>query len=105
MRCNDELFGDIILSHVHHEINRNLFFDLNNKNWGRRKRVTPEEFKKSVKHRLVDMNWTQEQLCQAVAERTGRYCTRATMSKIFTGKIRSPVLETAIREILNLPEE
>lgn len=67
--------------------------------------MTPEEFKRAVKHRLVDLDWTQEQLCQAVSEKTGRYCTRATMSKIFTGKIRSPVLMTAIREILSLPEE
>lgn len=67
--------------------------------------MTPDEFKKAVKHRLVDMDWTQEQLCQAVAEKTGRYCTRATMSKIFTGKIRSPVLVTAIMEVLDLHEE
>ena len=67
--------------------------------------MAPEEFKKTVKHRLVDLGWTQEKLCQEVAQKTGRYCTRATMSKIFTGKIRSPVLIEAIQEILNLPEE
>lgn len=67
--------------------------------------MAPDEFKRQVKHRLVDLDWTQERLCKEVSERTGRYCTRATMSKIFTGKIRSPVLEEAIAEVLNLQKE
>lgn len=67
--------------------------------------MTPDEFKKAVKHRLVDLGWTQEQLCKAVSEKSGRYCTRATMSKIFRGEIRSPVLIETIQEILGLSTE
>lgn len=67
--------------------------------------MSPDEFRRSVKHRLVDLGWTQEQLCKAVSEKSGRYCTRATMSKIFRGEIRSTVLIETIQEILGLPKE
>lgn len=67
--------------------------------------MPPNDFRKAVKHRLIDMDRTQEWLIAEVAARTGRYCDRATIRRCTDGTTkRSPII-TAIREILDLPEE
>jgi len=67
--------------------------------------MPPEEMKKAVKHRLIDMGMTQRQLCEEITAQTGRYCDNATIKRVLDGKTkRSPIIE-AIREILDLPEE
>lgn len=63
------------------------------------------EFQKLVKHRLIDMGKTQAWLIEEVKARTGRPCDRAKILRCTNGTTkRSPVI-TAIREILDLPEE
>lgn len=67
--------------------------------------MPPNELKKAVKHRLIDLDMTQKQLCAEVTARTGRYCDRATIKRVLDGTTkRTPILQ-AIREILDLPEE
>ena len=67
--------------------------------------MPPVELKKAVKHRLIDLDMTQRQLCAEVTARTGRYCDRATIKRVLDGTTkRTPILQ-AIREILDLPEE
>lgn len=41
-------------------------------------------------------------MSEEVSERTGLYCDRSYMHKIMTGKIATPSIVTAIREILGL---
>ena len=67
--------------------------------------MPPNNFKKAVKHRLIDICMTQKQLSLEITERTGRYCDYATLKRVMDGTTkRSPIIE-AIREILDLPEE
>ena len=67
--------------------------------------MPPNDFKRAVKHRLVDLDKTQTWLCAEVTAKTGRYCDSATMRRCLNGTTkRSPII-TAIREILDLPEE
>ena len=67
--------------------------------------MPPDDLKKAVKHRLIDMDKTQEWLCAEVTAKTGRYCDRATIRRVLSGETkRSPIMQ-AIRESLDLPEE
>lgn len=67
--------------------------------------MPPNDFKKAVKHRLVDMEKTQEWLCAEVTARTGRYCDRSTIHRVLSGETKRTPIREAIREILDLPEE
>lgn len=67
--------------------------------------MPPNDFKKAVKHRLVDLDKTQAWLCGEVTARTGRYCDRATIRRVLNGTTKRTPIIAAIREILDLPEE
>ena len=67
--------------------------------------MPPDEFKKAIKHRLIDLGKTQQWLCAEVTARTGRYCDRSTMHRVLSGKTKRSSITGAIREILDLPEE
>lgn len=62
-------------------------------------------FGKSVKKRLVDLDRSQEWLMSQIREQTGLYIDSSYMYKILTGQLATPKVITAIRSILELPEE
>ena len=66
--------------------------------------MPPDDIKKAVKHRLIDLGKTQRWLCGEVTARTGRYCDDATIRRVLNGTKRTPIL-AAIRKILDLPGE
>ena len=63
------------------------------------------DFGKSVKMRLIVIDKTQAWLNEQVSHQTGMFCDSSRMAKILTGKQKSPVIEAAIRTILNLEED
>lgn len=67
--------------------------------------MTPQEFRLSVKHRLVDLGRTQTWLCGEITAKTGRYCDSSTMKRVLDGTTKKTPIREAIREILGLPEE
>lgn len=62
-------------------------------------------FGKSIKKKLVDLERPQKWLIEQVRERTGLYFDDSYLYKIITGKLESPKITQAIREILELPDE
>lgn len=67
--------------------------------------MPPEDFRKAVKHRLIDLDKSQAWLCEEITLRTGRFCDNSTIKRILDGRTkRSPIIQ-AIREILDLPED
>ena len=62
------------------------------------------EFGKDIKKRLVDLEKPQTWLIEQVRERTGLYFDDSYLYKIRTGKLATPSIVTAIREILELPD-
>lgn len=67
--------------------------------------VTPQEFKKAVKHRLIDLDMTQAELIRTVSEKTGLFFDVSYINKIYNGQKHPAKILAAIREILDLPEE
>lgn len=67
--------------------------------------MPPDEIKKAVKHRLIDLGKTQRWLCGEVTARTGRYCDDATIRRVLNGTTKRTPILAAIREILDLPGE
>lgn len=65
--------------------------------------VQTTEFSRAVKKRLIDLDKKQTWLIQQVRERTGLYFDDSYLSKILTGKLATPRIVQAIREILDLP--
>lgn len=62
------------------------------------------EFGKDIKKRLIDLDHPQLWLIEQVKERTGLYFDDAYLWRILTGQLSTPKIVTAIREILELPE-
>ena len=62
-------------------------------------------FGKEVRKRLIDKEWTIAVLAEEVSARTGLFCDNAYMSRILNGERNPPKIISAIREILDLPEE
>ena len=62
-------------------------------------------FGKEIGKRLIDLDLTQNWLINQVKERTGLYFDDSYLHKIKTGKLTSPKIVQAIREILDLPEQ
>lgn len=60
------------------------------------------EFGKDIKRRLIDMNENQNWLIERVKEKTGLYCDGSYLHKIMTGKLATPSIVGAIREILSI---
>ena len=63
------------------------------------------EFGKEVKKRLIDMDKKQTWLIEQVQERTGLYFDDSYLSKIFNGKLTTPGIIQAIREIMDMTDE
>lgn len=62
-------------------------------------------FGKDVAKRLIDMDHDQLWLIDRVKKKTGLYFDSSYLHKIRTGQLATPKIVTAIREILDLPEE
>ena len=62
------------------------------------------EFGKQIKIRLVELDKNQTWLIEQVKQQTGLYCDSSYIYKIMTGKIATPSIVQAIREILDLPD-
>ena len=62
-------------------------------------------FGKDVKKRLVDIDRQQVWLINQVQMNTGLYFDDSYLYKILTGKLATPKIVQAIREILELPEQ
>lgn len=67
--------------------------------------MPPNDLKTAVGHRLLDLGKTKLWLCGEVTERTGRYCDYGTLHRVLNGTTKRTPIISAIREILNLPEE
>ena len=68
-------------------------------------KINSSAFGSSVKIRLIEMDKTQEWLCEAVRNRTGLYFDTSYLWKIVNGVLSTPKVVEAIRDILDLPEE
>ena len=68
-------------------------------------KVQVTEFGKSIKKRLVDLDRSQEWLMRQIREQTNLYIDSSYMYKILTGRLATPKIVAAIREILDLPEQ
>lgn len=62
------------------------------------------EFGKAVRMRLVELDQPQVWLINQVKERTGLYFDDSYLNRILTGKLATPKMVQAIREILELEE-
>jgi len=63
------------------------------------------DFGKAIKIRLVELDKQQIWLIEQVKERTGLYFDDSYLHKIMTGSATPMKIITAIREILDIPEE
>lgn len=63
------------------------------------------EFGKSIKKKLIDLDQPQVWLIEQVKMKTGLYFDDSYLYKIVTGKLASPKIVSAIREILDIREE
>lgn len=63
------------------------------------------QFGKEINHALVDINQKKEWLIACVHEKTGLYFDRSYLHKVEVGKLATPKIVAAIREILELPCE
>lgn len=61
-------------------------------------------FGKDIGKRLINLEHTQVWLIDRVRERTGLYFDDSYLYKIKTGRLSTPKIVQAIREILDLPE-
>jgi hypothetical protein len=60
------------------------------------------EFGKEIRKKLVDIGENQNWLIEQVRKKTGLYFDSSYMHKILTGKLDTPKITQAIREILDL---
>ncbi len=68
------------------------------------KAIKTTDFGKAVKHRLVDMDLSQNWLIEEVKKKTGLYFDSSYLQKILNGKSSAPKLVDAIAEILNIED-
>ena len=64
--------------------------------------ATTTPFGKMIKRRLIDLDKNQTWLIEQVKEKTGLFFDSSYMSKIMTGKLRTPGIVQAICEILDI---
>lgn len=64
--------------------------------------ITP--FGKAIKRRLIDLDQNQNWLIEQTKQKTGLYFDSSYLHKIMTGKLNTPGVILAIREILDIPE-
>ena len=60
------------------------------------------DFGKTIKKKLIDMDKPQTWLIDMVRAKTGLYFDSSYLSKISTGKIATPKIVAAIKEILDI---
>lgn len=65
-------------------------------------KITP--FGRDIMRRLIDIEKNQKWLIGEVRERTGLYFDDSYMHKIKTGRLSTPKIVQAIREILSILE-
>lgn len=58
------------------------------------------DFRKEVKHRLIDLGKTQKWLEDEISARTGLFVDSGYIHKIMTGQRKAPKIVDAICEIL-----
>lgn len=68
-------------------------------------KINDSKFGKAVKIRLIEMDKTQDWLCEAVRNRTGLYFDTSYLWKVLNGVLSTPKIIEAIRDILDLHEE
>lgn len=66
--------------------------------------ATLTQFGKEIKKRLIDLEKDQNWLIGQVSKKTGKYFDTSYLSKIMTGKLNTPGIVSAIREILNISD-
>lgn len=76
--------------------NRNKNFD--------KEEISITDYGKRVKHRLIDLDMTQQELMSEINKKTGLFVDSGYMTKILTGKRNPPKVLDAIEEILNEKE-
>lgn len=62
------------------------------------------EFGKEIKKKLVDIDRNQDWLIREVGEKTGLYFDSSYLHKILVGKIATPKIVQAIKNILEIKE-
>lgn len=62
-------------------------------------------FGKDVKKKLVDIDKPQVWLIEQVREKTGLYFDDSYLGKILSGRLSTPKIVQAIREILDLTDQ
>ena len=60
------------------------------------------DFGKTIKKRLIDMNKNQVWLIEQLREETGLYFDSSYLYKISTGRLNTPSIVGAIRKILDI---
>lgn len=66
--------------------------------------IETTQFGKAIKKRLIDLDKGQPWVIEQVKERTGLYFDSSYLHKIMVGKLATPSIVGAIREILDIPE-
>lgn len=61
-------------------------------------------FGKAIKKKLVDLDKNQSWLIEQVCVHTGLYFDGSYLHKIMSGKLETPKVVQAIREILDIPD-
>lgn len=62
------------------------------------------DWKKEVKKKLVDKEWTLDRLSEEVTKVTGLYCSRSYLWHIFTGRRHPQKIIDAVNAILEIKE-
>lgn len=68
------------------------------------KNIVLTPFGKAIKKKLVDLDKNQSWLIEQVHGQTGLYFDGSYLHKLMTGKLDTPKVVNAIRDILGIPE-
>ena len=68
-------------------------------------KIPRTRFGKDIETRLIALGESHEWLINQVVTITGLYFDRSYLNKIKVGKLNTPKIVQAIREILDIPEE
>lgn len=66
--------------------------------------ISITDYEKSVKHRLIDLEMSQQDLLKEINTRTGLFVDSGYIARIFSGKRNPPKILEAIEEILSEKE-
>lgn len=65
-------------------------------------KINDSEFGKAVKIRLMELDKTQDWLCEGVRNRTGLYFDSSYLWKVLNGVLKTPKIIETICDILDL---